>query len=175
MSEITDKLKKLNLRSYIYNTCNTDFLASFLKQLEPPVNAAIEIGTMQGLGTAAMTQGAKKVYTFDVNLRNAEHVWNLLGVRDKICMFVGNNSEAIWQEIHNRLIVPRNLKTTGDIFNFAFIDGNHLLEAVRYDFEMVKFCGRVLFHDTENHKRIGNFVKGIGGKSVYKDFGYWEG
>lgn len=175
MTEITDRLKKLELHSYIPNSSDHDFIIKFMKTLNPSVDIAIEIGTMNGLSSVAIAQVAKKVYTFDINLRNAEYVWKLFNVRDKINMFVGKDSEAIKEEIHNRLILKRNLEVArGTLPNFAFIDGGHFKEHVIYDFEMVKFCGRVLFHDTDHHPYIGEFVKSIGGKLIHLNFGYWE-
>ena len=73
--------------------------------------------------------------------------------------------------------IKNNVKLT---FDFAFIDGMHKVENVRHDFENVKFCGRVLFHDV-NIPEIADFVIGeLGGKIINADtdepakFGYWE-
>jgi hypothetical protein len=60
-------------------------------------------------------------------------------------------------------------------FDFAFIDGMHTVENVRHDFNNVKFCGRVLFHDAhipEIKDFILNEISGI----IFDDgiFGYWE-
>ena len=171
--ELRTKLYALGLSQCIANTCDEDFLIGFLKQLSYPVITAIEIGTMNGIGTAALACVAKRVYTFDINLRNAEYVWNKLGVRHKISIFVGKDSEAIRTEIHERLCKEKNLHISKDVFNLAFVDGHHSREAVEYDFETVKFTNRVILHDMQ-HPPIGAFVTSIGGKEIHKHFGYWQ-
>jgi hypothetical protein len=62
-------------------------------------------------------------------------------------------------------------------FNFALIDGWHEYFSVKKDFEMVKFCGRVLFHDYGLCPGVYDFCNEIGAKPISdsKNFAYWEG
>ena len=174
MDDIYAKLRETHCGFMITHTANPQFLIDFIRKLDPPLDTALEIGTFNGLSTIVLAQIARRVFTFDICVRNAEFTWNLCKIRHKIGMFVGNNSQEIRDEIQGRMHHPEYLKITGNKYNFAFIDGDHDIDAVKYDFETVKFVGRVLFHDTQK-KPIGNFVKSIGGTIVHKHFGYWEG
>ena len=173
MEDIYAKLKEKGCGFMATHTANPQFLMDFIKELNPPLDTVLEIGTFNGLSTIVLAQVAQRVFTFDICVRNAEFTWNLYKIRNKISMFVGNNSQEIRDEIQGRMQQPEYLKTTGNKYNFAFIDGDHNIDAVKYDFETVKFTGRVLFHDTQKPP-IGNFVKSIGGIIVHKHFGYWE-
>ena len=127
----------------------------------------IEIGTHNGLSTAILTQYGRRIFTFDIALRNAEYIWNLLKVRNKISSYVGNN---IKYEID---YIRREWK--GRVkFNFAVIDGWHEYYSVKADFEMVSFCGRVLFHDYDTSSGVKILCNEIGAKKISKNFGYWR-
>jgi predicted O-methyltransferase YrrM len=62
-------------------------------------------------------------------------VWNYFGVAPKIKCYVVGGNEA------KRLLIDTKA------FDFAFIDGDHTYEGVKFDFDLVKHCGNVLFHD----------------------------
>ena len=140
------------------------FFVRFFQHLK--INIAVEIGTYQGIGAAYFTQFANKVHTFDItdceSFKRIK-IWNDLGVENKISFYIIKNRNDIKK-------ILENIK-----FDFAFIDGKHTKEDVRADWELVKNCGRVLFHDTENLSSIGEFVESIGGKLfANKNLGYWE-
>ena len=139
-----------------------------------PIKNVIEIGHYQGLSTAVLTYFADRVFTFDTCHRNQEFVWNTLGVREKIQMFV-STPEFIDYEINHYFNVEwvnRNIERN---FNFAFIDGDHTYEGVKHDFEMVKFTGRILLHDYAISPYVRNFGNEIGAKQVGDlNFAYWE-
>jgi hypothetical protein len=65
-------------------------------------------------------------------------------------------------------------------FDFVFIDGDHSFKGVRYDFELVKKCGRVLFHDYDRapgkDAPVRDFIDTIkeGKMRTTKDYAYWE-
>jgi hypothetical protein len=44
-------------------------------------------------------------------------------------------------------------------FDFAFIDGDHEGDAPRRDFELVRRCGAVLFHDFDGDNGVRRFVR----------------
>ena len=74
-------------------------------------------------------------------------------------------------------------------FDFAFIDGEHN-NSIRADFELVKKCKRVLFHDvdytgicntmpsrksgTQLYPESNKFMHEIGAKFIYNNIGYWK-
>lgn len=129
----------------------------------------IEIGTHNGLSTAVLTHYSRRVFTFDIALRNAEFVWNLLGVRNKISSYVSSYPDAIRSEIE---YIKRDWKDIN--FNFAFIDGSHEYYGVKNDFEMVKFCGKVLLHDYDIGNDIRALCNEIGAERIGHNIAYWE-
>ena len=94
----------------------------------------VEIGTWKGASTVLLAQYANLVITFDpYPLPMCSGVWERMGVAHKI----------------RRVRVPEGM--TADVsdvdFDFAFIDGDHHFEQVVRDFEAVRHCGKVMFHD----------------------------
>ena len=174
-TEIMKKLNEIGRPDLIAESAvrRDDFLVSFVKKLEPKVANIIEIGTYNGFSALTLASIGKIVYTYDVAYRGAEFVWNLFGMEKKIRCCVAPQ----WQidfEIKNTIVKCWKDKFN---FNFAFIDGEHTEKAVRHDFELVKFCGRVLF-DNANFPELKRFViDEIGGKveGVNSVWGYWEG
>jgi predicted O-methyltransferase YrrM len=62
----------------------------------------------------------------------------------------------------------------GMSFDFAFIDGDHAFESVKRDFEIVRRCGLVLFHDQIRRHRpfkkdgVCDFVDTLPQKQIEK-------
>lgn len=166
-NDIASKLQEIKRDDIRFQsaTWRDNFLGDFVNKIKP-VNI-IEIGTYNGLGTVMLASIAKElVYTFDIVYRNCEFVWDLFKVRHKINNFIGTK-EQIAHDINFRLR-RKNIK-----FDFAFIDGEHNYDAVSWDFNLVKRCGKVLFHDIHD-EGIGRFIKEIDAKRVSKYYGYWE-
>jgi predicted O-methyltransferase YrrM len=129
------------------------------------IKTAVEIGTYQGISAAYLAKFAKNVFTFDVvNYRKKYTVWKDLGVEERIQYKTIKNRDDI-REVLNRIK-----------WDFAFVDGRHTYEDVKADFEMVKSCGKVLFHDVAKRKKYGfrDFVKEIGAK-IEGNIAYWQG
>jgi len=164
IGEVVKKVKKIHGATYLLETsiCNyeDDFLIRYIKNIKPAIKDCIEIGTYNGLATIVLASAANSVHTFDIAYRDAEFLWNRLypKLRNKIHYTVGN--QDIIDDQINRLFYFN--KKWFDI-NFAFIDGKHTYENVAHDFEMVKTCGRVLFHDA-NMSQIKQFLVEIGAK-----------
>lgn len=106
---------------------------------------ALEIGTYRGVSAAEMAQYCDRVVTIDLCNGRLEQngeafdrraLWESLGVRNVELRLVEDDAE--------KAAVIRSLE-----FDFAFVDGAHD-ETVRNDFELVKRCGRVLFHDYDS-------------------------
>jgi len=105
-------------------------------------NHIVEIGTYKGAAAAYMSQYANKVTTFDLNHGRLEQLndpfsrqelWSYLGIDNVYLVLVDDNKDKFYY-----------LRSMD--FDFAFIDGAHD-ETVMNDFENVKRCGHVLFHD----------------------------
>ncbi len=101
----------------------------------------LEIGTLNGLSAVLWAQYAEKVTTIDIADREIRpKVWDFMGVKSKILPYLATDDEDKKNYIEEIE------------FDLAFIDGLHTGEAVAYDFECVKKCGCVLFHD---YKPVG--------------------
>jgi hypothetical protein len=99
--------------------------------------------------------------------------WESLGVHNIDLRLVKDDAEK------KRLI-------DGMTFEFAFIDGAHDYASVRRDFEMVKRCGRVLFHDADDNRlrddnpeasnAIFDFIATLPPKEITRMdiFAYWQ-
>jgi len=158
----------------------SNFLYKFVEKLDPKLEGIIEIGTCNGLATTIFALLGQIVYTYDIAHRDAELVWNLFGVRSKIRYYVSASQEGIDLDIRacikNRITTPK-FKTN---FNFAFVDGWHEYKNVKHDFELVEFCGRVLFHDYF-YEPVYKFANEIGAKPMgpiqrndRPRYAYWE-
>ena len=166
-----DNKELISFEGSSVNKCN--FLPDFLSNLDPKPIDVIEIGTFVGLGSAVLASYCRTVFTFDIWYRNAHHLWRELGLDNRINSYCG--PQEMIDYVINMLKSNENLD-----FNFAFIDGMHKIENVRHEFEMLKFCKRILFHDA-NVPEIGDFILNeIGGQILDEQpktntqFGYWE-
>lgn len=111
----------------------------------------LEIGTYRGVSAAYMAQFCPHIITVDLLHGRMEDLgdkfdrvafWRHMGVADKIdLILVANNAEK-------RRVID------GLYFDIAFIDGAHD-RTVADDFEMVKRCGTVLFHDADDNAPRG--------------------
>ena len=165
--EIIAKIKEVRRNDFLFHSAiaRDNFLGDFVSKHKP--KNIIEIGTYNGLSTVALASIVKElVYTFDIVQRNCEFVWNLFNVRPKIDNFIGTK-EQISYDINYRW------NRDQIAFDFAFLDGEHTYNAVAWDFELVKRCGKVLFHDVQGDE-IERFVKEIGGRIIHSHYGYWE-
>lgn len=108
---------------------------------------ALEIGTYKGCAAAEIAQYVERVITIDLKRGKLEQngetfdryaFWNSLGVRNIELRLVENDKEKA------ELIA-------GLDFDFAFVDGAHD-QTVKNDFDLVKKCGNVLFHDADDNR-----------------------
>lgn len=174
--EIVERLNEIKRPDLINSSTvkSDNFLCEFTEKLEPKPEDIIEIGTHNGIGTVVLASIGKIVCTYDITYRDAEFVWNLFEVREKIryCVI---RPEQIGFDIRTIMKWPSIFS-----FNLAVVDGNHAYESVKHDFELVKFCKRVLFHDIwyEPARRfVVNELKAriVGPKVANKYvWGYWE-
>lgn len=108
------------------------------------IRTALEIGTYRGVGAAEISQYVDRVITVDLKRGKLESngekwdrhaFWAGLGITNIDLVLVENDAEkAKFVNVMN--------------FDFALIDGAHDA-TVRNDFELVKRCGKVLFHDAD--------------------------
>lgn len=143
----------------------------------------LEIGTLKGVSSAYLSLFAD-VTTLDIkHYPETDILWEYIGSKDKIDFRLVRDDE------HKAEIV-------NDLdFDFAFIDGMHSYESVKSDFNLVKKCGKVLFHDyypikvaqgnpsqqeliDDPNKYWAHAVRmaleGVPGVGVFTPFAYWE-
>ena len=147
-----------------------DTIREFLKNLK--IKNVVDIGTWKGISAAYLAQFANKVYTFDRQDRIEKYkIWDDLGVSNKIEFYLvkGRRYPDKEKAVDNKPIID------SIEFNFAFVDGEHTEKDVRADFELVKKCGRVLFHDIiPFYPGIVKLTQEIGIKKLHRFLGYWE-
>lgn len=118
---------------------------------------ALEIGTYRGVSSALMAQFCDTVVTID--LRNGKmerdrqvfdrvRFWEAMGVGNIESHLVDNDGEKA--SLISRLD-----------FDFAFVDGDHEGDAPRRDFDLVKRCGTVLFHDYEGDNGVVDLIDSL--------------
>ncbi len=152
------KENKLLLQTAVKNEEFLDFFGKF------PIKTIVEIGTHKGLSSAYMAQFAKKIFTFDIkDYKEKYKVWSDFKVEEKIRYFTVSGRNEIAE-------ILKDIK-----FDFCFIDGSHKYDDVKADFEMVKHCGKVLFHDSAKRKTYGvrKFAKEIGA-TITGNIAYWN-
>lgn len=132
----------------------------------------LEIGTYKGVSAACMAQYVDKVITIDLANGQLElgqpfdrwAFWDEVGARNIELHLVRGNEE--------KAELIRHLD-----FDFAFVDGAHDA-SVRDDFEMVKKCGSVLFHDYAftpgKPNYVKRFVDSLGPVEVRDIFAFWR-
>lgn len=99
-----------------------------------PHKTIIEIGTYNGISAAVLSEYAEKVYTFDVNVRSeAGTVMDFLGIKNVIRL----KSDPVKIA---EILASENV-------TLCFIDGEHYFGQPRKDYEIVKSCKNILFHD----------------------------
>lgn len=176
--------RKVLMRSALNLENGEEDLMKFLTK--KPINVAVEIGTFRGVSSIVISRFCKKLYTLDLKYGQfqdykrkfdwadtpaRQELWDDLEINNISLIELDDNNHK--KQIINQISNP-------DYFDFAFIDGDHSYEGVKYDFELVKHCGRVLFHDYDKAEGkdcpVRDFIGTIKtGKFEYtKDFAYWE-
>lgn len=133
----------------------------------------LEIGTYRGVTAAYMAQFCDKVITIDLKQGRLERgpdpfdrhrFWEALSVTNIDLRLVESDREKAG--------LIRSLD-----FDFAFVDGDHDGEAPRRDFEMVKRCGAVLFHDYGADNGVTRLVDSLPRHQVevIDIFAFWRG
>lgn len=140
------------------------------------VRTALEIGTYRGVGAAELSQYVDQVFTIDLHHGklegngerwDREAFWRGLGIENITQILVENDEEKA------------EFVSVLD-FDFALIDGAHDA-TVKNDFELVKRCGHVLFHDADRRGKpdkdfVIDFIESLPkAEVIYRDiFAEWK-
>jgi predicted O-methyltransferase YrrM len=181
MSAIRDRIIELYSERYLRKSATRhDDMVIFKRLLAGKgYRTILEIGTYRGCTAAEMSQYCDRVVTIDLVHGQIERdepsidrrtVWDSIGAKNIELVLVNDDAEK------KRVIDALE-------FDFAFVDGAHYDQAVRFDFALVKRCGRVLFHDYDNRGppnrddiyRFVNSLSGNVGGTVVVDgvFAMW--
>ena len=147
--------------SYSMTSIESKF-RNFLRDKD--IDHALELGTHFGTGSLLLAHYAYSLRTVDViPYTEPLDLWAYFGVHKKIEFAVALTPEARLKYINRT------------DFDFAHIDTNVNYATTKRDFEEVKKCGRVLFHDLA-HDYNKKFVAKLPKKEVTIDypFAYWE-
>lgn len=141
----------------------------FLRRIKAGGGTCLEIGTYQGISAVILSQFFDKVICVSVDERPRK-----LMKRNIVDFLQIKNIE-----FHD---VPDNA-TKADVikgleFDFCYSDGDHVSDT-RADFELVKRCGRVLFHEYwPLQVPVWNLVNSLPQDEVIRCevdcFAYWE-
>lgn len=112
---------------------------------EGKYKTCLEIGTYRGCTAAVMSQFCEKVITIDLKKGRLESYGETFD-REKFWWSMGVSNIEL-HLIEDDIEKEELIKTLD--FDFAFIDGAHD-ESVKNDFNLVKHCGTVLFHDYDD-------------------------
>jgi predicted O-methyltransferase YrrM len=122
---------------------------------------AVEIGTYRGVAAAEIAQYVERVVTLDLiegKLERSGEKFDRVSFWESLS--IKNIDLKLIEDDREKRAILKKLD-----FDFAFIDGAHDATVSR-DFEMVKKCGRVLFHDYDRRgiaeqDHVCNFVDSL--------------
>lgn len=106
-----------------------------------PFGTAIEIGTHKGLSSAIIAEHCRVLYCFDIEDKpEREKIWKALEVKNALFRRIENDThkaQIIWMLAEEHVI------------EFAFVDGDHTLEGIKRDLDLVSFIPVVLVDNVE--------------------------
>lgn len=134
-------LREMLRKSAVHHDDDAAFLAALLERGR--YRRILEIGTYRGMTAAYMSFFCERVITIDLRAGKIEReqrgynrakIWRALGIENIDLHLVESNEDKA------RVVAAQQ-------FDFAFIDGDHDHPGPSIDFDLVKRCGAVLFHD----------------------------
>lgn len=141
----------------------------FLKRINARGKNCLEIGTMHGITAVVLSQYFDHVDCVSVDVDRHKlfkhDIVHYLGIKNITFYDVADNAE--------KKLVIDTLK-----FDFCYVDGDHARDT-RDDFNLVKRCGRLLFHEYwPIQPSVWNLVNSLPQdevvRAMYDCFAYWE-
>lgn len=142
---------------------------TFLQRINARGKCCLEIGTFYGVSAIVLSQYFDQVVCVTLDVAGARdmkyRMVNYLGIKNITFYDVGSNADK------------KKLVDMLD-FDFAYSDGNHVEDTID-DWNMVKRCGRVLFHEYwPLQAPVFNLVNSLPQDEVTRAsvdcFAYWE-
>jgi hypothetical protein len=131
-------------------------LDRFLAERGVRGRCCFEVGTWNGLTAAVLSRYFDRVVTVDIAHQELKHeVLAHLGITNVECVDIVDNADKAqaWKRVDAEC-------------DFAYLDGDHAHDT-ETDFELVRGCGRVLFHEAWPHQRpVWNLVHQLPGAQV---------
>lgn len=143
---------------------------AFLKVIKAGGKCCLEIGTFNGISAVILSQFFDKVICVSVDKiddrKKKYDVFKFLGITNIQCFDVDTNKEK--DDLIKKLE-----------FDFCYQDGDHTRDT-RSDFELVKRCKRVLFHEAwPLQAPVWNLINSLPQDEVtwaqYDALAYWHG
>lgn len=131
-------LKQFGKSAFARSSACMEF-ESFLMRIGAGGDICLEIGTYQGMSAVILSQFFKRVVcvSVDDDMRRI--------IKRDIVAFLGiKNIE--FHDVKDNVKKAELINSTSAEFDFAYMDGDHAHDTYT-DFELVKRCGRVLFHE----------------------------
>jgi len=148
--------------------------------VDKDIKCAVEIGTYLGISAAHMSLYADEVHTFDIiDYPERTKVWQDLKLTNVYFHLIkprpgSRNFQDRMPDEPEAKDIAEVLKTID--YDFAFIDAtHHNYVEVKSDFELVKSCGRVFFHDADpvGFPKVSQLIEEIGAKRI-GGLAYWQ-
>lgn len=142
---------------------------SFLECIHAGGDTCIEIGTYQGITAVILSQFFKKVVCVSVD-DDPRRI-----IKHDIVSDLGINNITFYDVKNNR---EKGALVASQRFDFAYVDGDHVHDTYT-DFELVRRCGRVLFHEYwPLQPPVWNLVNSLPQNEIIRAqhdcFAYWK-
>ena len=161
-------LRKFGKKAFARSSALMEF-EPFLKRIGANGKTCLEIGTYHGITAIILSQYFRRVVCVSVDNDPASllkhDLVKFLNIRNIQFIDLDNNSQK-----------RKALESIN--FDFCYMDGDHTHDT-RSDFELVKHCGRVLFHEYwPIQEPVWNLVNSLPQDEVtraeYDCFAYWK-
>lgn len=161
-------LRKFGKNAFARSSACMEFEA-FLRRINARGKCCVEIGTFYGITAVVLSQFFDRVVCVSLDVPEA------LQQKHEIVRYLGIKSIRFFDVANN--VGKRKLIQQLD-FDFAYSDGDHAHDA-RSDFDLVKRCGRVLFHEYwPLQPPVWNLVNALPQSEVtraaFDCFAYWQ-
>lgn len=161
-------LAKFGKTAFARSSACMEFEA-FLRRIGAGGKCALEIGTYQGMSAVVLSQFFTNVVCVSVD-EDPRRI-----IKREICKYL-NITNIHFYDVEDNAEKKKLIDSTR--FDFCYSDGDHANDT-REDFQLVKRCGRVLFHEYwPLQSAVWNLVNSLPADEVtraeFDCFAYWQ-